>query len=100
MRSSRRSASTSRSATTPSAQPRSSTPAQLRAAANRPAHYIKRGVELTDVIEAYGLGWHASNVVKYLLRYQHKGDALRDLMKAEWYLRRLIAVLERAERRG
>lgn len=64
--------------------------AAMRESAGMPQHYTKNGVELTDVIEAYGLGWHAGNVVKYVLRYQHKGDALKDLHKAQWYLERLI----------
>lgn len=96
-RSSRRSGSTSRPATMRRARSRSSSASLTRLiqATDRPAHYVKAGVELTDVIEAYGLGWHAGNVVKYMLRYQHKGDALRDLLKAWWYLKRLIVNVER-----
>jgi hypothetical protein len=30
------------------------------------------------------------NVVKYVARYKHKGQPLKDLKKAEFYLKRLI----------
>ncbi len=69
-----------------------------------PDHYKKGRVEVIDVIEdavihapgpvAAGLQW---NVLKYVLRCWHKGNALQDLKKARWYLDRLIARLENHE---
>ncbi len=54
----------------------------------RPEHYKKGGVEPIDVIEAFKLGFHTGNVLKYLGRAQHKGDEEGDLKKALWYLDR------------
>lgn len=61
-------------------------------AVNHPSHYQARGVEVIDVIEAFGLGFHEGNVVKYLLRWRRK-DGLQDLKKAQWYLDRFIKTL-------
>lgn len=57
---------------------------------NHPQHYKSAaGVEVIDVIEAFGLGFHEGNVVKYLLRWRQKGG-VEDLRKARWYLDRFI----------
>src|SRR3990167_10057009 len=61
---------------------------------NHPAHYNVNGVEVIDVVEAYGLGFHLGNVVKYVLRAERKGG-LEDLRKAQWYLNRIVAEMER-----
>lgn len=53
-------------------------------------------LEALHVIEAFGLGWHAGNVVKYLLRAGRKGPTLEDLRKAQNILGRLIAFTEQA----
>lgn len=58
---------------------------------NEPPHYRARGVESIQVIEAFGLGFHLGNVVKYVLRADRKGAPLDDLKKARWYLDREIA---------
>lgn len=58
---------------------------------NHPDHYKSpTGLETIDVIEAFGLGFHAGNAVKYILRAGRKGDRTEDLKKARWYLNRLI----------
>lgn len=57
---------------------------------NRPAHYTRSAVETIDAIEAWGLGFHLGNVVKYVSRAGHKGAAVEDLKKARWYLDRAI----------
>lgn len=62
-----------------------------------PEHYTYSAIEVIDAIEAWGLGYHAGNVVKYLARHEHKGDPVGDLKKAHWYLERLIALMEAAE---
>lgn len=65
----------------------------LHDAINRPAHYTRGGIEVCDAIEAWGLGYHLGNVVKYVARAGHKDPAkeLEDLKKARWYLDRAIA---------
>jgi hypothetical protein len=57
---------------------------------NHPSHYTRGPVEVIDIIEGFGLGFHLGNVVKYVLRTDHKGDGLEDLKKARWYLDREI----------
>lgn len=65
---------------------------------NNPKHYVRGNLQAIDVIEAYGLGFHLGNVVKYVLRAGHKGEKLEDLHKAMWYLRREIdGVAEESE---
>ena len=58
---------------------------------DHPAHYVsKNGVEVIDIIEEFGLGFHLGNVIKYVLRAGHKLNELEDLEKAKWYLERVI----------
>ena len=65
---------------------------------NNPQHYggDVNPYEAIKVIEAWALGFHLGNVVKYILRAGKKDPAreLEDLKKARWYLDREI------ERRG
>jgi hypothetical protein len=72
---------------TPAARPR---PAPPPDEVTRPQHYTATAVEPLDVIEAWGLGYHLGNVVKYIARAGRKGDALLDLQKARQYLDRYI----------
>lgn len=60
----------------------------------RPAHYTFSAVEVIDAIEAWELGFHLGNVVKYVARARRKGRELEDLKKARWYLERAIGRLE------
>lgn len=66
-------------------------------AVNHPSHYQANGIEVIDVIEAYGLGFHLGNAVKYILRNGRKDDTnpTEDLKKAAWYLNRQIALNEK-----
>jgi hypothetical protein len=66
---------------------------------NHPAHHTVGGIETIDVIEAKGHGesYCAGNVMKYIMRYRHKGSPLEDLKKARWYINRLIGILEKEE---
>lgn len=64
---------------------------------NHPPHYTASGIEPIDVIEAWKLGYHLGNVVKYLARHRHKGTPLKDLKKARWYLDRKIQRMAKAE---
>ena len=60
---------------------------------NHPKHYqSKHGVEVIDIIEEFGLGFHLGNVIKYVLRAGHKSNELEDLEKAKWYLERIIDI--------
>ena len=64
-------------------------------AIQRPAHYTFSAVEPIDAIEAWQLGFHLGNVVKYIARAGRKGNRIEDLKKARWYLTREIERLER-----
>lgn len=66
---------------------------------NRPAHYTFSQVEVIDAIEAWELGFHLGNVVKYVARSRRKGRELEDLKKARWYLDREIKRIERGQSR-
>jgi hypothetical protein len=57
---------------------------------NHPPHYTAGGIETIDFIEAKKLGYNLGNVVKYITRSDLKGDRLKDLEKAQWYLNREI----------
>ena len=68
---------------------------------NHPDHYqSETGLETIDVIEAFTFdlkGIEAvctANVIKYICRWKKK-DGLRDLKKAQWYLNRLIEIIEK-----
>jgi hypothetical protein len=61
---------------------------------NHPAHYTAGGIEVIDFIEAKKLGYHLSNVIKYVARAPHKGKYMQDLHKAQWYLKRAIQLGE------
>ncbi len=54
----------------------------------RPHHYTFGSIEVIDAIEAWELGFHLGNVVKYVARAAHKGRYVEDLRKARWYLDR------------
>lgn len=58
---------------------------------NHPEHYQANGMEAIDIIEAYNLGFHLGNAVKYILRAGRKSDNhIEDIKKAIWYLERYI----------
>ncbi len=60
---------------------------------NHPPHYQAGGIEVIDVIEAYDLGFHDGNAVKYILRAGRKtADATEDIRKAIWYLNRYLEI--------
>jgi len=61
-------------------------------AVDHPQHYhAESGVEVIDAIEAWGLSFALGNVVKYVARSGHKGNAREDLQKALWYLTHELA---------
>ena len=68
---------------------------------NHPAHYkTGNGLEAIDVIEAFteglqgGEATNTGNVLKYMCRWKKK-NGLEDLKKAQWYLNRLIGLVEK-----
>jgi len=62
---------------------------------NHPVHYNAHpsGVECITVVEH--MTFNVGNAIKYLWRADHK-NGLEDLKKAEWYIRREIERLQRA----
>lgn len=65
---------------------------------NHPAHYNAHpsGIECIDIVEEFG--FNVGNAIKYLWRAGLKGDALEDLQKAEWYIRREIQRRQRGSK--
>lgn len=61
-----------------------------------PDHYRRLSPEPIEVIEAWGLSFHESNILKYVARWRHKGG-VQDLRKARVYLDRLIALEEKRD---
>jgi hypothetical protein len=60
---------------------------------NQPEHYTwLGGIEVIDITEHFG--FVLGNVLKYVMRADHKGKPLEDLRKARWYLDREIAKRE------
>ena len=62
------------------------------------SYYNAGGIEVLDVITAFGLNFNTGNCIKYICRCGHKpgADRLTDLRKAVFYLNREI---EDAEKR-
>lgn len=62
---------------------------------NNPAHYNGHpsGVECITITEH--MGFNLGNAVKYIWRADLKNDAIEDLKKAEWYIRREIQKREK-----
>jgi hypothetical protein len=62
---------------------------------DHPSHYTKGGVECIDAIqssmteEAFR-GYCKGNIQKYIYRYEDKQNPKQDLLKARWYLDRLL----------
>jgi succinate dehydrogenase/fumarate reductase cytochrome b subunit len=64
-----------------------------------PTHYGGDTVyEVIKVIEAWKLGFHLGNAVKYIARAGKKDKAkvIEDLRKAIWYIERFITILEKS----
>ena len=65
---------------------------------NHPSHYNMGKIETIDLIkdslsfEGYK-GFLKGNIIKYIARYEYKGNELEDLQKAKWYLDKLIEEL-------
>ena len=61
---------------------------------NSPKHYTSHssGVECIDVTENFG--FCLGNAIKYIWRSDLKGNKVRDLEKAVWYIKREISKIE------
>lgn len=59
-----------------------------------PKYYKNKKIEPIDYIESNNLGFHEGNIIKYITRYKEK-DKLNDLIKAQWYLNRLIFIMSK-----
>ena len=64
----------------------------MKESVNHPEHYGgDTTYEAIKVIEAWDLGFHLGNVVKYISRAGKKTNNTReDLKKAKWYLERYL----------
>jgi len=66
---------------------------------NNPKHYTQGSIECIDALEAATInkkGIEAvcvANIIKYLWRYENK-NGIEDVMKADWYLQKLLQHLE------
>jgi hypothetical protein len=68
-----------------------------------PNHYKQGGIESIDAIKAFMSeeafkGFLKGNCQKYLFRYEKK-NGIEDLRKCQWYLERLIGVLEEEQKK-
>lgn len=64
---------------------------------NQPSHYTGHpsGVECITITET--MGFCLGNAIKYIWRADLKNDAIEDLKKAEYYIRREIQKREAAK---
>jgi len=64
---------------------------------NSPKHYNQTGIECIDAIRAAtddGFEYYLQgNIMKYVWRYKYKNGS-EDLKKAQWYLNKLIEVVD------
>ncbi len=69
---------------------------------NHPDHYTQGDIECIDAIkssmttEAF-CGYLKGNILKYIWRYENKGNEIEDLEKAKWYLIKLIEFSKQKE---
>ena len=66
---------------------------------NSPSHYGTGSIECIDYIEDFltteeFIGYLRGNIAKYLHRWRYKNQE-EDLLKAQWYLNRLIGVQQK-----
>ena len=67
---------------------------------NSPSHYAQQGdIECIDAMESMLtreeiIGYLRGNSFKYRWRCRSKGNAVKDLRKAQWYENRLLSILQ------
>ena len=54
---------------------------------NHPSHY-NQGIECIDYIESHDFNFNLGNAIKYISRCEYKGNKIKDIGKAIWYLKR------------
>lgn len=70
---------------------------------NNPTHYADQGaVECIDAMESMlsreeFIGFLRGNSFKYRWRCRSKRNAVKDLLKAQWYEKRLLSIIEEEE---
>lgn len=67
---------------------------------DHPSHYGGKSnpLEAIKIIEAYKLGFHLGNAIKYILRAGKKtSDTAQDIEKAIWYLKRYLDTLPKKD---
>lgn len=57
---------------------------------NKSPHYNTGRFEAIEVIEDWELNFNLGNALKYISRCNHKGNKIKDLEKALYYIRREI----------
>ena len=68
---------------------------------NNPAHYnTGGGIECIEAMEAMlskeeFTGYLRGNSFKYRWRMRHKGRAVQDLQKSQWYENKLLSIIEK-----
>lgn len=72
-------------------------------AVNHPSHYNQGKIECIDAIEAATVGltsmeaFDTGSAIKYLWRWKHKAEPIKDLEKAKWYIDDLIKRLKESK---
>lgn len=63
---------------------------------NHPDWYTNSNIEVIDYIEDKEFGYHLGNAIKYISRAGKKDPSktVEDLMKAVWYIKRYIQLIE------
>jgi len=69
---------------------------------NHPKHYTSGNIECLDAIEASLTpeeyrGYLKGVIMKYIWRSELKGEPIQDILKAEFYLKRLIELRRNSE---
>lgn len=59
-------------------------------AVNHPAYYNRGSVEVIDFIEDWKLDFSMGSFIKYISRAGRKVNAVEDLEKAKWYIKRYV----------
>lgn len=67
---------------------------------NHPDHYTGRNIGYECIVLAKHQYFCSGNVIKYLWRYQSKGNPVEDLKKARWYARKAATRHERVDTTG
>ncbi|KKM45064.1 hypothetical protein LCGC14_1561310 [marine sediment metagenome] len=62
-----------------------------------PRHYKTGEIEPLHLIESQKLDFIEGNIVKYVCRHRKSKDGLNDLLKAKWYIERLIFLREQGK---